>query len=251
MVLALACAAQFMVVLDIAIVNVALPSIQQDLDVGQSTLQWVVIAYGLLLGGFLLLGGRMVICSGDGGCSSPGCRSSLLHRSSPGSPSRRQCSSPPEGSRVRRGAAGTGRALDPGGHVLRGSGAQSCPRDLRRGRWDVGVGGRDRQRPADRRPRLAVGVLHQHPGRHRPVHARSRVPRRRSRYARREELRRRRCDHCDRRALAPRLRLESRGRGRLDRDDDVVAVCGGGAAAGVVRANRGDVRARRSYLPRR
>jgi EmrB/QacA subfamily drug resistance transporter len=48
-----------MVVLDIAIVNVALPSIQQDLDVSQSTLQWVVIAYGLVLGGFLLLGGRM------------------------------------------------------------------------------------------------------------------------------------------------------------------------------------------------
>ena len=59
MVLALACAAQFMVVLDIAIVNVALPSIQRDLGVSQSTLQWVVIAYGLLLGGFLLLGGRM------------------------------------------------------------------------------------------------------------------------------------------------------------------------------------------------
>ena len=58
-ILALACAAQFMVVLDIAIVNVALPSIQQDLDVSQSTLQWVVIAYGLMLGGFLLLGGRM------------------------------------------------------------------------------------------------------------------------------------------------------------------------------------------------
>jgi EmrB/QacA subfamily drug resistance transporter len=58
-ILALACAAQFMVVLDIAIVNVALPSIQQDLEVSQSTLQWVVIAYGLALGGFLLLGGRM------------------------------------------------------------------------------------------------------------------------------------------------------------------------------------------------
>ena len=53
------CGAQFMVVLDIAIVNVALPSIQHDLDVSQSTLQWVVIAYGLMLGGFLLLGGRM------------------------------------------------------------------------------------------------------------------------------------------------------------------------------------------------
>jgi EmrB/QacA subfamily drug resistance transporter len=58
-VLALTCAAQFMVVLDIAIVNVALPSIQVDLGVGQSTLQWVVIAYGLLLGGFLMFGGRL------------------------------------------------------------------------------------------------------------------------------------------------------------------------------------------------
>jgi MFS family permease len=58
-VLFLACVAQFMVVLDIAIVNVALPSIQRDLGVGESTLQWIVIAYGLVLGGFLLLGGRM------------------------------------------------------------------------------------------------------------------------------------------------------------------------------------------------
>ncbi len=48
-----------MVVLDIAIVNVALPSIQHDLGIEQSTLQWIVIAYGLMLGGFLLLGGRM------------------------------------------------------------------------------------------------------------------------------------------------------------------------------------------------
>jgi MFS family permease len=57
-VLLLLCVAQFMVVLDVAIVNVALPSIQQDLGVGRSTLQWIVIAYGLTLGGFLLLGGR-------------------------------------------------------------------------------------------------------------------------------------------------------------------------------------------------
>jgi EmrB/QacA subfamily drug resistance transporter len=59
LILALACAAQFMVVLDVAIVNVALPSIQLDLGMRQSALQWVVIAYGLLLGGFLLLGGRL------------------------------------------------------------------------------------------------------------------------------------------------------------------------------------------------
>lgn len=59
LVLAMSCMAQFMVVLDIAIVNVALPSIQQDLHLRQSALQWIVIAYGLLLGGFLLLGGRL------------------------------------------------------------------------------------------------------------------------------------------------------------------------------------------------
>jgi predicted MFS family arabinose efflux permease len=59
MILVLACAAQFMVVLDVAVVNVALPSIQHDLGIGKSTLQWIIIAYGLMLGGFLLLGGRL------------------------------------------------------------------------------------------------------------------------------------------------------------------------------------------------
>jgi EmrB/QacA subfamily drug resistance transporter len=58
LILVLLLAGQFMVVLDVAIVNVALPSIQTDLDVSQSDLQWAVIAYGLFLGGFLLLGGR-------------------------------------------------------------------------------------------------------------------------------------------------------------------------------------------------
>jgi EmrB/QacA subfamily drug resistance transporter len=56
--LALLCAVQFMVVLDIAIVNVALPSIQTDLGFSQENLQWVISAYALLFGGFLLLGGR-------------------------------------------------------------------------------------------------------------------------------------------------------------------------------------------------
>lgn len=58
LILALVCAGQFMVVLDVAIVNVALPSIQLDLGVGQNDLQWAVVAYGIFLGGFLLLGGR-------------------------------------------------------------------------------------------------------------------------------------------------------------------------------------------------
>src|ERR671922_254215 len=56
--LALLCVVQFMVVLDIAIVNVALPSIQVDLGFSQENLQWVISAYALMFGGFLLLGGR-------------------------------------------------------------------------------------------------------------------------------------------------------------------------------------------------
>jgi EmrB/QacA subfamily drug resistance transporter len=56
--LALLSAVQFMVVLDIAIVNVALPSIERDLGFSQENLQWVISAYALVFGGFLLLGGR-------------------------------------------------------------------------------------------------------------------------------------------------------------------------------------------------
>jgi EmrB/QacA subfamily drug resistance transporter len=56
--LALLLLVQFMVVLDIAIVNVALPSIQTDLGFSQEDLQWVISAYALFFGGFLLLGGR-------------------------------------------------------------------------------------------------------------------------------------------------------------------------------------------------
>ncbi len=56
--LALLSAVQFMVVLDIAIVNVALPSIKVDLGFSQQDLQWVISAYALVFGGFLLLGGR-------------------------------------------------------------------------------------------------------------------------------------------------------------------------------------------------
>ena len=58
LVLVLVCMAQFMVVLDATIVNVALPSIQEDLDMSDADLQWVVNAYALTFGGFLLLGGR-------------------------------------------------------------------------------------------------------------------------------------------------------------------------------------------------
>src|SRR5689334_5708843 len=57
-VLVLICLAQFMVVLDATIVNVALPSIQKDLHLSEGNLQWIINAYTLVFGGFLLLGGR-------------------------------------------------------------------------------------------------------------------------------------------------------------------------------------------------
>jgi EmrB/QacA subfamily drug resistance transporter len=57
--LAVIVTAQFMVVLDVAIVNVALPTIKTDLNFSQESLQWVVTAYSILFGGVLLLGGRM------------------------------------------------------------------------------------------------------------------------------------------------------------------------------------------------
>ncbi|HXJ64777.1 MAG TPA: MFS transporter, partial [Actinomycetota bacterium] len=57
-VLALVCLGQFMVVLDISIVNVALPSIQAELGFSASGLQWILNAYTLAFAGFLLLGGR-------------------------------------------------------------------------------------------------------------------------------------------------------------------------------------------------
>jgi EmrB/QacA subfamily drug resistance transporter len=59
LVLAVVGAAFFMTILDVAIVNVAIPSIQEDLHIAESTVQWVITAYAITFGGFLLLGGRM------------------------------------------------------------------------------------------------------------------------------------------------------------------------------------------------
>src|SRR5213596_2753843 len=57
--LALIVTAQFMVILDVAIVNVALPSIKSDLGFSETNLQWVITAYAIRFGGVLLLGGRL------------------------------------------------------------------------------------------------------------------------------------------------------------------------------------------------
>jgi len=58
LILVLLALAQFMVVLDVSIVNVALPAVSKAFHMNQTTLQWVVTAYTLAFGGFLLLGGR-------------------------------------------------------------------------------------------------------------------------------------------------------------------------------------------------
>src|SRR4051812_2303058 len=59
LVLAVVGTAFFMTILDVAIVNVAIPSIQKDLEISESTVQWTLTAYAITFGGFLLLGGRM------------------------------------------------------------------------------------------------------------------------------------------------------------------------------------------------
>src|SRR6266849_3526344 len=64
LILALLCAAQFMLILDIAIVNVALPSMQRTLGLSAENIQWVVGGYALTFGGFLMLGGRLADVAG-------------------------------------------------------------------------------------------------------------------------------------------------------------------------------------------
>ncbi|MEK8170909.1 hypothetical protein NKH77_19130 [Streptomyces sp. M19] len=84
-------AAQLMVILDATITNIALPSIQSDLDVSDANLAWVVNSYALAFGGLLLLGGRAGTCSGGGGCSVPASPSSRSRRCWAGWPRTRPC----------------------------------------------------------------------------------------------------------------------------------------------------------------
>jgi MFS family permease len=58
--------AYFMTIVDLTIVNVALPTIGRKLHFSETNLQWVVTAYGLTFGGFLLLGGARRICLAGG-----------------------------------------------------------------------------------------------------------------------------------------------------------------------------------------
>jgi Sugar phosphate permease len=87
--LAVIVTAQFMVVLDISIVNVALPSIKTDLNFSQENLQWVITAYSIFFGGFLLLGGRLADLFGRRRLFMAGCSCSPSAHCSTGSPGRK------------------------------------------------------------------------------------------------------------------------------------------------------------------
>mgnify|MGYP003694429769 CR=1 FL=1 len=88
--LALIVTAQFMVILDVAVVNVALPSIKTDLNFSDESLQWVVSAYAIFFGGALLLGGRLADLLGRRRLFVGDSCSSRRARCSAGSPGRKR-----------------------------------------------------------------------------------------------------------------------------------------------------------------
>ena len=123
--LALIFAVQFMTILDIAIVNVALPSIQLDLGFSQENLQWVISAYALVFGGFLLLGGRSADLLGRRRIFMAGTLD--LHARVAAVRARLErgvADRVPRAAGPRRRDALAGRALDPRRDVRRGSRAQ-------------------------------------------------------------------------------------------------------------------------------
>ena len=166
LVLAVIVAAQFMVVLDVAIVNVALPSIRTDLHFSQESLQWVITAYAIFFGGVLLLGGRLADLLGRRRLFIVGLViftvSSLLDGLAWS-----------EGSLILfRSVQGLGAALlSPAALSIltttfrEGARAQPCARRL-----GCGIGERRSRRGAarwgaDERAQLVVDLLHQRPGR--------------------------------------------------------------------------------------
>jgi MFS family permease len=166
--LALLATTQFVVVLDAAIVNVALPSIGRALDFSQDNLAWVVNAYTLTFGGFLLLGGRLADLLGRRKLFMIGLVvfsiASLLGglaQSDTWLIAARALQGP------RRRAGLPRRAVDRHQHLRRGRRAQPRAGRLGRGRRL----GRRRRRAARRRahrvPRLGVGALRQRADRRR------------------------------------------------------------------------------------
>ena len=142
------CLAQFMVILDVAIVNVALPSIRNGLRFSTTGLQWVVNAYTLTFAGLLMLGGRSADLLGRRRVFLVGTAMFALARWPARSPSSRGLLI---GARAVQGLAGAVTlAGDAGDHHQ-----HRCPRGRERNRG-LGAVGRDGRRSAPRRARCSV-----------------------------------------------------------------------------------------------
>ena len=214
--LTVVCAAFFMTILDVSIVNVALPSIGESLHFTRENLQWVITAYAITYGGFLLLAGRLADLYGRRRVFMIGVVIFTLASLFCGL-------AWSEGvliaSRAVQGIGRRGdhavRALDRDDHVRGGRRAQQGARHLGSAGRRRRRGRRPRGRHPDDLPRLGVDLLHQRPGRRAgpPPHAalRAREP---SRGA--EVAGHRGCGHRHRRARAARVRGVEGARPRLE-----------------------------------
>ena len=177
LILVLVCFAQFMVVLDATVVNVALPTIQKDLGLSEANLQWIVNAYTLVFGGFLLLGGRAGDLLGRKRLFLFGLvvftTASLLDGLATSSGMLIGCAC---ASGARRRVHLTGSARDHHHHLPGGGRAGEGARRLGRDRDRRQRGWPDRRRRADPAPLLALDLLHQRPCRRGRVRALAAAP---------------------------------------------------------------------------
>ena len=174
--LAFVCMVGFLDFVDASIVNVALPSIRRDLHFSVQSLQWVLSAYLLTYGGFMLLGGRAADLLGRRRILVAGMSLFALSSLIGGLADRlRDVDRRPSRPGARRGHDASGRALDPDHHLPRGEGSEHGARRLGRDRRARVRGGGVPRRGAERGRRLALGSLGQPARQRRP--ARRNVPR--------------------------------------------------------------------------
>ena len=167
--LVLCCLAQFMVILDVSIVNVALPSIAPTSASRPPSLQWVVNGYTLAFAGFLLLGGRAADLLGRRRCSRPGCGLFALASLAGGAGAeQRTLVAARGGAGPRRRGRRAGHAVDPHDAFAEGARAQPRARLLGRdGRRSAAPRARSLGGLLTAGARLALDPLHQRPDRDR------------------------------------------------------------------------------------
>ncbi len=185
LILSIACVAQFMVVLDVSVVNVALPHMGHDLHLSENKAQWIINAYVLTFAGFLLLGGRAADLFGRRKVYLLGIGVFTIASVAAGfaaqrTPDDRRASDPG----ARRGDPVARHAHHHRHHIPWTAPAQGH-RGLERGRGCGRRRRRARGRSIDRLGELAMGVLHQCSLRHRRRGRRQDCTCRRSRNQRR------------------------------------------------------------------